>query len=51
MSYTYNELVERMLEHLDLYDILSLLEITSEDLLDRFEDRIIRKYEELENIV
>lgn len=51
MSYTYNELVERMLEHMDFDEIVSVLKITPEDLVDRFEDRIIRNYDELENLV
>jgi hypothetical protein len=48
MSFTYNELVQRMLYSLDAYEILEILELSSEELLDRFEDKIIKDYEKIE---
>jgi hypothetical protein len=48
MSYTYNELIERMLYSMDAYDIIELLEITPEQLTDRFEDIIMKNYEDIE---
>jgi len=48
MSYTFEEMVERMLEHLDMDELISVLNITPEDILDRFEDRIMRNYENIE---
>jgi len=48
MSFTYNELVQRMLYSLDAYEILEVLELSAEELLDRFEDKIIKDYEKIE---
>lgn len=48
MSYTYEELTQRMLYHLDVYEILELLEIAPEELLDRFEDKVTKDYEKIE---
>lgn len=49
MSYTYNELIERILHSMDAYDIIELLEITPEQLTDRFEDVIMKNYEDIED--
>jgi hypothetical protein len=48
MSFTYNELAQRMLYSMDAYEILEILELSSEELLDRFEDKIIKDYEKIE---
>lgn len=48
MSFTYNELVQRMLYAMDAYEILEVLELSTEELLDRFEDKIIKDYEKIE---
>lgn len=48
MSFTYNELVQRMLYAMDAYEIMEVLELTADELLDRFEDKIIKKYDEIE---
>ena len=48
MSFTYNELVHRMLYSMDAYEILEVLELSTEELLDRFEDKIIKDYEKIE---
>ena len=48
MSFTYNELIHRMLYAMDSYEIMEVLEITTEELLDRFEDKIIRDYDKIE---
>jgi hypothetical protein len=48
MSYTYNELIERMLYSMDIYEIIELLEIDEKQLADRFEDIITKNYEKIE---
>jgi hypothetical protein len=48
MSFTYNELIHRMLYAMDAYEILEVLELSAEELLDRFEDKIIKDYEKIE---
>lgn len=47
MTITYIDLVER-LKRLDEITLLELLEITSEDLVDRFADIIEDMYDKLE---
>jgi cytoskeletal protein RodZ len=37
-----------MLYSMDAYEILEILELSSEELLDRFEDKIIKDYEKIE---
>ena len=53
MSLTLEEIKERSLKAYDPDDLLEALEITSEQLLDRFEDRLINRLdifeEELED--
>jgi hypothetical protein len=53
MSLTLEEIKERLLKAYDPDDLLEALEITSEQLLDRFEDRLINRLdifeEELED--
>ncbi len=45
MSLTMEEIKERLLRNYDPEDFLEALEITSEELLDRFEDKLINKLE------
>ena len=45
MSLTMEEIKERLLRTYDPEDFLETLEITSEELLDRFEDKLINKLE------
>ena len=44
MSITYHELKER-LKQIDEISLMEILEISSEDLVDRFDDRIEQKYD------
>ena len=48
MSLTLEEIKERLLETMDPDELLEVLQITSEDILDRFEDRLISRIEVLE---
>ena len=45
---TLEELKEKLLALYDPDDLLELLEVTSEDLLDRFEDLLINRMDYLE---
>ena len=45
MSLTMEEIKELLLRNYDPGDFLEALEITSEELLDRFEDKLINKLE------
>ena len=45
MSLTMEEIKERLLRDYDPEDFVEALEITSEELLDRFEDKLINKLE------
>ena len=45
MSLTMEEIKELLLRNYDPEDFLEALEITSEELLDRFEDKLIKKLE------
>lgn len=47
MALTFPEIKER-LKRLDEIDLLEVLGITSEDLVERFEDFIENKYDEIE---
>ena len=47
MSLTMEEIKELLLRNFDPEDFLEALEITSEELLDRFEDKLINKLEVL----
>ena len=46
MSLTMEEIKERLLRDYDPEDFVEALEISSEELLDRFEDKLINKIEE-----
>ena len=52
MSLTLDEIKERILQHYDPDDLLEALQISSEEILDRFEDKLMKRldefYEELE---
>ena len=43
MSLTMDEIKERVLKRYDPEDLLEALDITSEELLDRFEDKFINR--------
>ena len=45
MSLTMEEIKERLLRDYDPEDFVEALEITSEELLDRFEDKLINRLE------
>jgi hypothetical protein len=44
---TLEELMDRLLTEYDPDDILDLLQISTEDLLDKFSHRVEERYEEL----
>ena len=48
MSLTLEEIKERLLKTLDPDDLLEALQITSEEMLDRFEDKLINRLDVLE---
>jgi hypothetical protein len=48
MSLTLEEIKERLLRLYDPDDLLEALQISSEELLDRFEDKLIRKLDEFQ---
>ena len=48
MSLTLQEIKERILKTYDPDDLLEALEVTSEELLDRFEDKLINRLDEFE---
>ena len=48
MSLTLEEIKERLLKSYDPDDLLEALEITSEQLLERFEDKLINRLDVFE---
>ena len=48
MSLTLEEVKERLLKTLDPDDLLEALQITSEQLLERFEDKLINRLDVFE---
>jgi hypothetical protein len=48
MSLTLEEIKERLLKTMDPDDLLEVLQITSEEMLDRFEDKLINRLEVFE---
>ena len=48
MSLTLEEIKERLLKTLDPDDLLEALQITSEEILDRFEDKLINRLDVFE---
>ena len=51
MSLTMDEVIERILKRYDPEDLLEALDITSEELLDRFEDKFINHLQDFEEAV
>lgn len=51
MALTLEELKEKVKEQINEVDLLEILEVTSEDLVDRFDDIIEEKYDILIEIV
>jgi uncharacterized protein YeeX (DUF496 family) len=51
MALTLEELKEKVKEQINEVDLLEILEVTSEDLVDRFDDLIEEKYDILLEIV
>jgi len=49
MSLTLEEVKERLLKTFDPDDLLEALQITSEEMLDRFEDKLINRLDVFEN--
>ena len=45
---TMDEIREKILDRYDPDDLIDLLELTSEELLDRFEDKLINRLEQFE---
>ena len=48
MSLTLEEIKERLLHIYDPDDLLEALQISSEEILDRFEDKLLRKLDEFQ---
>ncbi len=48
MSLTMNEIKEKLLERYEVDDLVEALAITSEELLDRFEDKLINRLDSFE---
>ena len=48
MSLTLEEVKERLLKTFDPDDLLEALQITSEEMLDRFEDKLINRLDVFE---
>lgn len=46
---TLQELKDKMAENLSEIDVMELLELTTEDLVERFSDKIEEKYEQIIN--
>jgi hypothetical protein len=43
MSLTMDEIKERVLTRYDIDDLLTLLDVTAEEIVDRFEDKFINR--------
>ena len=48
MSLTMDEIIERILKRYDAEDLLEAMDISSEELLDRFEDKFINRLHQFE---
>jgi hypothetical protein len=46
MSLTLDEIKERLLQYYDPDDLLEALQISSEEILDRFEDKLLKRLDE-----
>jgi len=51
MSLTMDEVIERILKRYDAEDLMEALDITSEEILDRFEDKFITRLQAFEEAV
>ena len=49
MSLTLEEIKQRLLRFYDPDDLLEALQISSEDILDRFEDKLLRKLDQFQD--
>jgi hypothetical protein len=49
MSLTLEEIKERLLKTMDPDDLLEVLQVTSEEILDRFEDKLINRLDVFES--
>jgi hypothetical protein len=49
MSLTLEEIKERLLHLYDPDDLIEALQISAEDILDRFEDKLIRKLDKFQD--
>jgi len=47
MNHTIEEIVDILMDRVDEVDVLEVLELTTEDLLLRFGDRVMERYDEL----
>ena len=48
MSLTMNEIKDKLLERYEVDDLVEALAVTSEELLDRFEDKLINRLDGFE---
>ena len=48
MSLTLDELIERLASQYDVIELIEMLDIGAEELLERFEDKLGRKSEEIQ---
>jgi len=48
MSLTMSEIKEKLLERYEVDDLVEALSVTSEELLDRFEDKLINRLDRFE---
>ena len=48
MSLTLEEIKERLLHLYDPDDLIEALQISAEDILDRFEDKLLRKLDDFQ---
>ena len=48
MSLTLEEIKERLLRFYDPDELLEALQISAEDILDRFEDKLLRKLDQFQ---
>ena len=48
MSLTMDEIKERVLTRYDIDDLLTLLDVTAEEIVDRFEDKFINRLQVFE---
>jgi len=46
---TLSDIQERLKKHVDEVTLLELLEISADDIVDRFTDKIEEKFDQLEN--